>query len=312
MTNILITAIGGDIAQSVALIIRKHFPYMNIIGCDCAMQHIQKKFVDKFCLVPKANNADYINKINDFIRHLSIDIVIPLNEDEINIISKNIKLCDKKKFIIPNGEAIKIGVDKFLTYKKLKKIGISVPWTLLTTSSMPSEYPCIVKSRTGSGSKQFRIIKNKKQALKFYKKRGFIFQQLLKPANKEITCAIHRNLRGETRTILLLRRLKGGFTSWAKIIKDNLIIEECNKVAEELKLTGSINIQLIKTKFGPRIFEINPRFSSTVLMRDKVYFQDLKWSIQEHLGEKVIYKRTLKNRVLIKKSISDIKVLKIK
>ena len=51
------------------------------------------------------------------------------------------------------------------------------------------------------------------------------------------------------------------------------------KIADELNLIGSINIQLRKSKNRIAIFEINPRFSSTVFMRSLVNFNDVLWSL---------------------------------
>ena len=42
----------------------------------------------------------------------------------------------------------------------------------------------------------------------------------------------------------------------------------------EIDFFGPANFQLILTKKGPMIFEINPRFSSTVLMRNYLGFTD--------------------------------------
>jgi carbamoyl-phosphate synthase large subunit len=52
----------------------------------------------------------------------------------------------------------------------------------------------------------------------------------------------------------------------------------------KLDLLGSINIQLRMTGNLPKIFEINPRFSSTVLYRHLFGFEDLIWSIEDRLG----------------------------
>ena len=37
----------------------------------------------------------------------------------------------------------------------------------------------------------------------------------------------------------------------------------------------------------PVVFEINPRFSSTILFRHLLGFKDMEWSIQEFLGEEI-------------------------
>ncbi|MBK8119730.1 MAG: ATP-grasp domain-containing protein [Sulfuritalea sp.] len=60
--------------------------------------------------------------------------------------------------------------------------------------------------------------------------------------------------------------------------------EQCVKIAEALDLFGAINIQLRMTPAGPRIFEINPRLSSTVLMRHLAGYTDVLWMLEEAAG----------------------------
>jgi carbamoyl-phosphate synthase large subunit len=44
-----------------------------------------------------------------------------------------------------------------------------------------------------------------------------------------------------------------------------------------------LNVQLKLTDIGPKIFEINPRISSTVMMRNKIGFKDCLWWIKSKL-----------------------------
>ena len=83
------------------------------------------------------------------------------------------------------------------------------------------------------------------------------------------------------------RRLAGGLTGWARVVDDPGVHELCVRTAKILDLRGSMNVQLRITEQGPRIFEINPRFSSTVLMRHEIGFQDVLWTIEEWLGRRI-------------------------
>jgi carbamoyl-phosphate synthase large subunit len=112
-----------------------------------------------------------------------------------------------------------------------------------------------------------------------------IVQELLLPADQEVTCGVFRSGEGRIAVLQLLRTLTGGFTSWAQVIDDPAVLSQCTMLAEALDLHGSINVQLRITADGPRIFEINPRFSSTVLIRHQMGFCDLVWSIQDLVGE---------------------------
>ena len=50
-------------------------------------------------------------------------------------------------------------------------------------------------------------------------------------------------------------------------------------LAKKINLNGSINVQIKINQHRYAIFEINPRLSSTVMMRNKMGFKDLVWWI---------------------------------
>jgi carbamoyl-phosphate synthase large subunit len=81
--------------------------------------------------------------------------------------------------------------------------------------------------------------------------------------------------------------LAGDVTGWVEVVDYPEVLKQCTLIAESLFLQGSINIQLRMTDIGPRIFEINPRFSSTVLIRHLLGFQDVVWSLREAMGDEI-------------------------
>jgi carbamoyl-phosphate synthase large subunit len=114
-----------------------------------------------------------------------------------------------------------------------------------------------------------------------------IYQEYLEPDDREVTCAVYRARDGRIAVLQLLRRLVGGFTGWARVIRDDTVEAMCRRAAEALDLRGSMNVQLRLTADGPRIFEINPRFSSTVLMRHRIGFSDVVWTLDELAGRAI-------------------------
>ena len=69
------------------------------------------------------------------------------------------------------------------------------------------------------------------------------------------------------------------------MIERNEKIEKMlDELAIKLNLEGSINVQLRMVENTPYVFEINPRFSSTVMFRHLFGFTDLLWCIQTQLG----------------------------
>jgi carbamoyl-phosphate synthase large subunit len=286
MKTILITGIGSDIAQSIAIIIRERFPEWKIIGCDVNIRHGGNLFSDKFIVSPQASTDQYLAWLEDLLKKEGVSFCIPVSEAELEFFFVNqIFEIGKAKIIMANPQSLKIGLDKFQTNQYLNSIGVDVPWTILSDNldSIPS-FPCIFKHRKGAGSKVLFECKNRDEAV-FYSSKysNGIFQELLLPSNQEVTCAVYRNKKGKINILQLLRELDGGFTGWAKVIQDQEVSKQCELLAKALDLNGSINVQLRITEFGPRIFEINPRFSSTVLMRHMMGFEDVIWSIEELL-----------------------------
>ena len=288
--SVLVTAVGGDIGQSIARILRHFKQITSIVGTDISDSNAGPYFVDRFVLVPTATDKKYINALEEIVKENHISCIIPANETEIQVL--NNYLLNNKAFVAPlvmaNQKAINLCFDKYETIRFLKANGISVPWTV-PISQEPQKYPCLLKNRRGSGSKSLIIIEDQRDWQYYRDKRSdAILQELLLPSDSEYTCGVYRGADKVTKCLIMKRVLKDGLTIRAEVVQDESIEELCFKVAELLELRGSINIQLRKIESGPEIFEINPRFSSTVLFRHHVNFCDLIWSIEDTLNIKLI------------------------
>ena len=288
MTTILITGVGGDIAQATAKIIREARPGYSLIGTDMHGQHCGALFVDRFHTLPAAADPAYIASLDEIVFRNSVDIVIPMTEPELSVVCSSTREWSRPvKWVSAGPRAVAVGVDKLATAMTLRGLGIDAPWTVPVKEGEPESIPCIVKQRFGSGSRSVFVLRQADDIPYFRRNMPEgIFQELLEPANKEVTCAVFRSSTGETYTLQLLRTLTGGLTGWAEVMDDPRIAELCTTIANKLEVFGCINIQLRITASGPRIFEINPRISSTALMRHMLGFQDVVWSIDEAEGKR--------------------------
>lgn len=302
MNNVvLITGIGGDISQGVATILRENRPDLRLIGVDVHAQHAGHLFVDHFQLVPKANDPGYLDAIKEVVSKHSIGIVIPMSEPELAATLPFPELAPGIKWITAGERVVKAGLDKLETMNALKGLGIPVPWTRPVRDGRPAAYPCILKNRTGSGSRAvFTVADNEEADYLASRHSNAIFQELLGTIEQEVTCAVYRRQDGKVSSLLMLRRLTGGFTGWAKIIKDEETARMCEAIANGLDLRGSMNVQLRLTDKGPRVFEINPRFSSTVLMRHRLGYTDVLWAIEEAEGKKVVFPEIPQGRIIVR------------
>lgn len=282
MKAVLITAIGGDIAQGVASIVREVRPRYRFIGVDIHAEHGGTMFVDAFHRIPPASDPSYFPALTSIIEKESVDVVLPMSEPELRVLLPLMYQATNVKWISAGAEAIATGLDKLTTAMRLKELGIAMPWTVPVSEGLPPSYPCIFKGRKSSGSRSFFLVRDKQDARCLSERYpDSIYQELLEPADQEVTCAVYRTRDGRVATLQLQRRLVGGLTGWAKVIDNSAVERMCEAVAEGLNLRGSMNVQLRITKDGPRIFEINPRFSSTALMRHRLGFTDVAWSLDE-------------------------------
>jgi carbamoyl-phosphate synthase large subunit len=285
--NILVTGAGGDIAQSIAKILRGTNFYGQLIGTDVHNEHAGNFFFDKIIALPLCNQSTYLEKLTEIIQKEKIDIIIPMSEPEILFFYIH-NLTDSildAKILMANSRAIEVGMDKLKTIEFLKANNLPYPQTDVVSNVKKPVFPAIMKARRGSGSKSiFKIYQQ--DEFDFYSKKypDYIYQQMLLADNDEYTCGVFRSKSMGNKNIIIKRTLKGGLTGYGKVIKNDIIEQLLNSIATLLDLVGSINIQLRIVNEIPYIFEINPRFSSTVRFRHLLGFQDLLWSLEDKMG----------------------------
>jgi carbamoyl-phosphate synthase large subunit len=285
---VLITGIGGDIAQAVAMIIRQNRPNWRLIGVDIHAQHGGHRVVDHFVTVPRADDADYPSKLLRILADEKASIFMPMSEPELAALRPFHGFAPGVTWITAGSRVIDVGLDKLATINALADMGLPVPWTFPVSAMPPPDFPCVLKSRLGSGSRSVFIVSDTEEVSCLAKRvPNGILQELLQPADREVTCAVYRTRDGRVDTLQMLRRLTGGFTGWARVIRDDEVSQMCEQIAVGLDLRGSMNVQLRITNEGPRVFEINPRFSSTVLMRHQAGFTDVLWALSEAEGKRV-------------------------
>ena len=258
-------------------------------------------FVDAFYKVPVASDKDYLPAVESIIEKESIEIVLPISEPELAVLAQEQNQFNGVAWLTCGKEVIATGLDKLVTAGRLASLGLPVPWTYPVAAGFPSEYPCILKSRSGSGSRAVFTVVDQEDAEYLVKRYpNSIYQELLQPADREITCAVFRAMDGRVATLQMLRKLVGGFTGWAQVINDDDIAVMCKSIAEGLGLRGSMNVQLRLTDNGPRVFEINPRFSSTTLMRHRLGFSDAAWALDDLEGREFQIPEILSGSIVVR------------
>lgn len=286
MKTILITGIAGDIGNGIGRILRDSGFASKLIGCDIHDQHMGQFVFDVCRLVPRANAQGYTKALVKIAKEYEVDAIVPTSEPELRFfakqgISQNIGGIP---LIMANMKALEVGFDKLKTADFLAEQSLPFPWTTTVAGNEPKGFPCIMKSRFGAGAQEVRLIEDP-ELVPAYRKifPDHIWQECVGTVDEEYTCGLYRSITGEVRIIAFRRRLSVGITTYGEVVANQEIAQLCFAIAEALDLNGSINVQLRLTSRGPVVFEINPRFSSTVAFRHKLGFEDVIWSINEKL-----------------------------
>jgi carbamoyl-phosphate synthase large subunit len=301
----LITGCHGDLAFSIAQIIKKNFKKAKILGTDIETNGIGNVIFDEIYKVPRVNSSRYFDEILKISK--SVNLIIPSTEKEIVFFSKNKKKF-KSKILMNNEKIINLFLSKLKTQRFLRKnfYDFSLKLSLKLSdysSSKKIPLPFFLKKISGSGNQNYKIVKNKTDLknLNFYNKKDWVIEELLDPSTEEYTSAIIR-LKNIKKILIFKRKLhKLGHTLYAETFHNLEIEKKLVKIADKLNLNGALNIQFKIQKNQIKIFDINARLSSTVKMRDLIGFHDCLWWIQEKL--KIPNKSPVnikKNKILIK------------
>jgi carbamoyl-phosphate synthase large subunit len=301
MTKILVTAIGGDIAQGAATVLRQAFPDWTILGCDSGDRHGGSLYADALFRAPNASDPQYTAWLSELVSRERIDLCLPMSEAEL------LRLAETDpdtpvRLLWAGQRAIRVGTDKLATSRFIRQLGLPGPWTIASADAEGAPaFPCIFKLRRGSGSKAVFLCSDAQDAMLLRDRfPDSVLQEFLPEADQEVTCAVFRDSSGKVATLQLLRQLVGGMTSWAEVISDPAVDDQCAAIATNLDVVGAINIQLRIGPKGPRIFEINPRLSSTLLMRHIAGFSDLVWMVENMMGKDVTPKLPEPGTVLVR------------
>lgn len=282
----LITGCGGDVACSLARIARRASLFERLIGCDLKEDHDGLEYFDRCHTALRTDDPGYFDRLSQIVRAEGVDLIIPATDMELGAFfatgqTDTFERCD---VLMASHDAVKVGLDKLSTAKFLSDHGLPAPWTVDASEQEPVEFPCIFKPRKGQGSKGVVVVSSSRDLVQIDRAIG-IFQQYLADDDNEFTSGLYRTRGGEVRHVSFRRRLSGGLTGSGVVESSPAISAFLDKVAAELSLTGSINLQFRIHDGLPYAFEINPRFSSTVRFRDRLGFRDFVWSVQERAGK---------------------------
>ncbi len=322
MIKILITGSGSPGIAGTLYSLRNNYDNKSfyIIGTDIDNSAIGKFLCDKFYMIsPVKNEKKYLIDIKYIIKREKIDIILPQNTMELELLSKykNKFLNLGVKIIISNLDSIIFSNNKLELMKKFKKIDLPVGefYSVNNKKKLLEKiekigYPkkkIVVKPPISNGQRGVRIIDNNYDRKKmFYNEKP---NNLFLPLNELLSILgdtfneliVTEFLEGDEYSVDVFRdkqridviprirsKIRSGITFAGETIYNQKIIDFSKKISNELNLEYCFGLQFKLDKNGmPKILECNPRVQGSMVISTLSNANIIYSSVKSILGEDV-------------------------
>lgn len=267
------------------------------IGIEVHVSDMEKHFAAaclarRAHLVPPTTSSGYISALLEIVRRDKIDLMIPLIDTELPMLSANRDRIAAAgcHVIVSPPRIIDICRDKLETSRFLEENGIPAPRTWQPAEVMSRrrhKFPYFLKPRFGSASKGNAVIRNRDDLEAFVPRVPDAIVQEMLPGH-EHTLDVYAGYDGKPRCVVPRRRLevRGGEVVTAITVRHEAIMQTGARVVEALRdCLGVVTIQLFLAPQGQiHVIEINPRFGGGVPLSIQAGADFPKWLLAEWLG----------------------------
>ena len=231
------------------------------------------------CPDPKKYPDEFYKWIVKIIKEYKIDILIPMDDDTIEIAIANREFLESICLVpLPPSDSYKIASDKGSSVELAEKAGVPCPKTLfvedisqLEKISTEINYPIVIKPRKSSGSRGIRIVL--KQAdfvgtyMEIHNKYNLpLVQEYIELGPRVDVCLLF-NKEGQIRASFVQKELRHfpietGPSTVQKSIFDEHLLKQAVEIMNGIKWFGIAEIEFMQDKKDGiyKFMEINTRF----------------------------------------------------
>ncbi len=267
---------------------------IEIHGADATRLSPAIHHVDKKHIVPSIASGRYIDALLRIVRTRKIDVLIPLIDSELAILSESADRFAELgcRALISAESVIRICGDKLGTHEMLVGAGIDTPKTWRWSDVLKRKrhrFPYFMKPNAGSAAVGNYIIRNVDELTTLGRLvRDPIVQEFVDGV--EHTLDVYTGFDGKPRCVVPRRRIevRSGEVSKAVVVKDPAIMAVGRRVVETLAdCQGVVTVQCMVTADGRiRVIEINARFGGGAPLAIRAGADFPKWILAELLGSK--------------------------
>lgn len=302
--NVLIMAVGSPLGQSIyKALLKSKLPLKLFLAdiSELAAGFYLKKDSTKIIL-PLVKDKNYFRQLKKNLKKYHINVIFPVISLEHQFFSEHIDYFNQENIeIVTTGQKqFELCDNKYKSMIFLKNKGIKVPETVLAEDNAElrrflknNHYPVLIKPVSSASSSDVFTIKDRPALMaliKAYPKNYFVAQEYLKsPEEYTVGVYISRDKSFQD-TFIIKRELKFGLSYKGEVMQDEKISNYCLEVCRVLETLYSANVQLKVVNSIPYAFEINPRLSSTTVVRAHYGYNEPEMILVELFGNLKKYK----------------------
>lgn len=132
MKRLLITFAGGQLGRGIVEAIRASEP-VHVIAADSDGRSLFQAQAEERYMVPRADEADYMDVLRDLVSRTKPDLVWPMHDNEVGRVVADEHELGARTFL-PTRKTVEICHDKFATSQAFKVAGVPAPETMMLKS----------------------------------------------------------------------------------------------------------------------------------------------------------------------------------
>lgn len=296
--NILFTCAGGSSPIFFARSMQKTY---NLFFADAGDQNAAPHLGFPFQKIPFGNSPTFLGEIEALIKKWNIDCVVPGTNRELSAFIELSKKTPELLMVMPSADFIHLCVNKKQLMNELAEANISFLPPYKTKEKVV--YPAIAKPVSGEGSRQFHIVNTPEQLegyLKLYDTKfdDILVQRYIEGA--EYTISVIVNNRNKMVGVVPKRVIEKRGITRAAVSEHNELIEKlCTDIVATYNPRGPFNVQLKLLEGKGYIFEINPRLSTTSVLSNKAFGNEVELYIKYYNADEIKNPPELKSGVYL-------------
>jgi carbamoyl-phosphate synthase large subunit len=284
--KLLISGAGGSLFPYLTDVLSERY---ELILTDSS-ELVKKLYPERdIRTVPKVVDPSFEKVMTEIIKNDGVDYYIPLIDEEILIAHRIAEKCGIR-VLSPAPEFVSLCLDKLELMKALAERGISVIHTDTADRYDGSfGFPLFLKPKTGRGSRGAMKICSQEAFSAYFVLENYAKDEVLvQPyvGGQEYTVSVTAN--SVNRLISVVPKIvyqKQGVTKHAACLHHKGIETLCRKIVETFVPCGSFNVQLKEDGGKLYIFEINPRYSTTLVLSTAAGINEIDLNI-EYIDDK--------------------------